>query len=59
MTGDSDNNTREYLSKEYVAALTTRGVDARYITAQSAAHNDTVNVELVTEPIKSLLKANN
>lgn len=59
MTGDSDNNTREYLSKEYVAALTTRGVDARYITAQSAAHNDTLNVELVTEPIKSLLKANN
>ena len=59
MTGDSDNNTREYLSKEYVAALTARDVDARYITAQSAGHNDTVNVELITEPIKSLLKANN
>jgi predicted esterase len=59
MTGDSDNNTKEYLSKEYIAALTARGVDARYITAPSAAHNDTVNVELVTEPIKSLVKANN
>jgi poly(3-hydroxybutyrate) depolymerase len=59
MTGDSDNNTREYLSKEYVAALTARDVDARYITAQSAGHNDTLNVELITQPIKSLLKANN
>ena len=59
ITGDGDDNTREHLSKEYVAALNERGVNAQYITAQSTAHNDTVNVELVTEPIKALLKTNN
>ena len=58
MTGDSDNNTREYLSKEYIAALSKRGVNAQYITAHNTAHNDIVNVELVTDPIKALLNAN-
>jgi len=58
ITGDSDNNTREYLSKEYIAALSERGVNAQYITAHNTAHNDIVNVELVTDPIKALLNAN-
>jgi len=58
ITGDSDNNTREHLAKEYIAALTSRGMNARYISAINTAHNDTVNVELVTEPIKTLLQAN-
>ncbi len=58
ITGDNDNNTREHLAKEYVAALTKRGVNANYISAVNTAHNDTVNVELLSEPIKTLLKAN-
>ncbi len=58
INGDSDNNTREHLAKEYVAALTKRGVNVRYISALNTAHNNTVNVELVTKPIKTLLMAN-
>ena len=58
ITGDGDDNTRGYLAKDYVAALSERGINALFISASNAGHNDTVNVELVTEPIKSLLNAN-
>jgi predicted esterase len=58
ITGDGDDNTRGYLAKDYVAALSKRGINALFISASNAGHNETVNVELVTEPIKSLLNTN-
>ena len=58
ITGEFDDNTSEYLAKDYIASLVSRGIYAKFYRAPHASHNDTIDTQVVLEPLRTLLNPN-
>ena len=58
ITGDYDNNTRDYLAQEYIDSLVKKGVSAQFRRAEGARHNDTILTGVISEPLRTLLAPN-
>ena len=58
ITGQYDDNTKESLARDYIDTLAQRGVSAKFHRAMGTGHNDTVSVDVVADPLRTLLSLN-
>ena len=58
ITGQYDDNTKEYLAQDYIDTLVKRGAAAKFRRAVGAGHNDILNAEVIAEAMKILLNPN-
>ena len=57
ITGQYDDNTKEYLAQDYIDTLVKRGVAAQFRRAVGAGHNDILNAEVVVDAMRILLSS--